>query len=202
MTANCMKPPRQSVVKAALASGRFPGGVGLLAGLLMIADVSASECHLSLSRPQIDYGPLRVDTQPGPHGVSIGRRTVRLSVVCPEAAVIALRFRGAPADAQGFSFGHHGRFDLSLRQALLDGQAVELVSMHNRTERDGQLRPGGVLVPLRAGQPIAGRVFSAQVQVDTYLAGTHPAVRDKTLLEGGGRFEMVPDGWAIRRALR
>ena len=49
-------------------------------------------------------------------------------------------------------------------------------------------------VVLKAGQSVRGRVFSAQVQVDTYLSSAAPPVRDKTLLEGSGRFEWVPGG--------
>jgi hypothetical protein len=66
--------------------------------------------------------------------------------------------------------------------------------MHNRAERSGQLLPDQTMVVLAAGLPVVGRVFSAQVQVDTYLFDTTTAVRDKTVLEGGGRFELVPAG--------
>jgi len=195
MMANFMKPPRRSAVKAEPAGRYALAGfqvlMGLLAGWLMISEVSAAECRVSLSQPQVDYGLLRNGAKPGPHGVFLGKRTVRLSVVCPEASVIALRFRGAPADGQGFSFGRHGRFDLNLQQPVLDGKAVVLAAMHNRTERDGQLRPDQALMALAAGQPVRGRTFSALVHIDSYLSSTAPAVRDKTLLEGGGRFELV-----------
>ncbi|AMW80821.1 hypothetical protein AK972_0021 [Pseudomonas yamanorum] len=54
--------------------------------------------------------------------------------------------------------------------------------------------PDQAMVVLAAGLPAVGRVFSAQVQVDTYLFNTATAVRDKTVLEGSGRFELVPAG--------
>lgn len=190
MMVNCMKTPMRSAAEGALVSG----ALAVVVSLLTVFEASASECRLSVSQPQIDYGLLRPVTTPEPRGIFLGKRMVRLNVVCSEATVIALRFQGVPADAQGFRFGREGRFDLTLLQPLLDGQAIELAPMHNRAERSGQLRPDQALVVLKAGQPASGRVFSAQVQVDTYLSSATPPVRDKTLLEGSGRFEWVPGG--------
>ena len=190
MMANFMKTQRRSAVKGALA----PGALTVVLSLLSVFEASASECRLSVSQPQIDYGLLRPGTTPEPRGIFLGKRMVRLNVVCSEPTLIALRFQGVPADAQGFRFGRAGRFDLTLQQPLLDGQAIELAPMHNRAERSAQLRPDQALVVLKAGQSVRGRVFSAQVQVDTYLSSAAPPVRDKTLLEGSGRFEWVPGG--------
>jgi len=185
-----MKAQWRSAASGALA----PGALGVLVSLLAVFEASASECRLSVSQPHIDYGLLRPATTPEPRGIFLGKRMVRLNVVCSEATVIVVRFLGLPADAQGFRFGRDGRFDLTLQQPLLDGQAIELAPLHNRAERSGQLRPDQALVALKAGQPVRGRVFSAQVQVDTFLSNPAPSVRDKTLLEGSGRFEWVPGG--------
>jgi hypothetical protein len=95
---------------------------------------------------------------------------------------------------QGFKFGEQGYFNLSLQQAVLDGRPAELAPLHNRGDRSGQLLQDQAMVVLAAGVPAVGRVFSAQVQVETYLFDTTTAVRDKTVLEGGGRFELVPAG--------
>ena len=175
MKANFMKTQRRSAAKSALTSGMLAAVVSLLT----VFEASASECHLSVSQPQIDYGLLRPVSKPDARGVFLGKRMVRVSV---------------PADGQGFRFGREGRFDLTLQQPVLDGQAIELAPMHNRAERGGHLRPDQALVLLKAGQPVSGRVFSAQVQIDTYLSNAAASVRDKTLLEGGGRFELVPGG--------
>ncbi len=190
MKANFMKTQRRSAAKSALTSGMLAAVVSLLT----VFEASASECHLSVSQPQIDYGLLRPVSKPEARGAFLGKRMVRVSVVCADARVIALRFMGVPADGQGFRFGREGRFDLTLQQPVLDGQAIELAPMHNRAERGGHLRPDQALVLLKAGQPVSGRVFSAQVQIDTYLSNAAASVRDKTLLEGGGRFELVPGG--------
>lgn len=169
------------------------GAFGLLAGLLP-APASAASCRLSLSQPLVDYGSLRTGEQPVGQGVFLGKRTVRLNVVCPEASVIALRFQGVAMDGQGFRFGRQGSFRLTLEHPQLDGKPVELAQLHNHADRGGQLQPGQSLVVLAGGLPAKGRTFSAQVQVDTWLSSAATAVRDKTTLEGSGRFELVPAG--------
>jgi len=160
----------------------------LLSGLLIAGEVHAAECRLAVSRPEGDLGAFAAQ------GVLLGKRTVHLNVVCPQDTLIALRFRGVPAVGQGFKFGEQGYFNLSLQQAVLDGRPAELAPLHNRADRSGQLLQDQAMVVLAAGVPAVGRVFSAQVQVETYLFDTTTAVRDKTVLEGGGRFELVPAG--------
>lgn len=182
-----MKPLPRPAVKVGAAGA-------LLSGLLMVGEVHAAECRLSLSRPEVDLDALRHGGQVAAQGVLFGKRTVHLNVVCPQDTVIAVRFRGVPAVGQGFRFGHQGYFTLSLQQPVLDGRPVELAPLHHRAERNSQLLPDQAMVVLAAGLPAVGRVFSAQVQVDTYLFNTATAVRDKTVLEGSGRFELVPAG--------
>lgn len=186
MMSDPTKPPQRPAVKV--------GAAGVLSCLLMAGEAYAAECRVSLSRPEVDLGALRHGGQAAAQGVLFGKRTVHLNVVCPQDTLIALRFRGVPAVGQGFKFGEQGYFNLSLQQTVLDGRPAELAPMHNRAERSGQLLPDQTMVVLAAGLPVVGRVFSAQVQVDTYLFDTTTAVRDKTVLEGGGRFELVPAG--------
>lgn len=186
---NYMKPLRRLVVKA----GTVCSAGGLLAGLLL-ADEAGAACHISLSQPLIDYGLLRYNEEPGAQGVSLGKRTLRLNVVCAEATVIALRFHGAPAEGQGYRWGRQGYFTLALDQPMLDGKPLELAQLYNHAQRGGTLQPGQPLVLLAGGMPAAGLRFSAHVRVESWLPSAATAVRDKTTLEGSGRFELVPAG--------
>lgn len=85
---NSMKPLRRFAVKRA---GGYIVALGvLLVGLIPAAPAANASCRLFLSQPLIDYGQMR----PSEKSASLGRRMVRLSVVCPENSVIALRFQG------------------------------------------------------------------------------------------------------------
>ena len=196
--ANSTKPLRRSVGEMARMNEWRIGclkGLGLLlSGLLLAAPASAANCRLSLSQPIIDYGLLRPGEQLENRGASLGKRIVRLNVICVEAAVIALRFQGVPANETGYRFGRQGFFNLTLQHPQLDGKPIELAQWHNPTERDAQLRPGQSLVVLVGGVPARGHAFSAQVQVDTWLSSAATAVGNKTTYEGNGRFELVSGG--------
>lgn len=193
MMDNLTKRRLRCAVKARVACNWRVVGV-VLCWLGMSSEAYAAQCRVFLSQPQVDYGVLHGAQQRVGQEVMLGKRTVRLNVMCPQDAAIALRFRGAPTDVQGFRFGHQGYFHLRLQQPLLDGKPVELAQMHNRSERGGHLRSDQALVVMAGGLPATGRVFSAHVQVDTYLFNAVTAVRDKTVLEGGGRFELVQGG--------
>lgn len=185
---NSTKPLRRPAVKK--APGRIVALGLLLAGLVTAVPAVAGSCRLFLSQSLIDYGHLRLSER----SASVGKRMARLNVVCPENSVIALRFQGGVGDGQGYRFGQQGLFSLTLHHPQLDGRPVELAQLHNHADRGGQLRPGQALVVLAGGLPARGRTFSAQVQVDTWLPGAAIAVRDRTTLEGSGRFELVPAG--------
>ena len=172
------------------AARRVVGCIVMLGALLggLLPTAQAASCRLFLSQPVIDYGHLR----PGDRPASLGRRTARLNVVCPESSTITLRFHADAVDGQGYRFGAQGVFGLALLHPQLDGKPVELAQLYNSAERSGQMRPGQPLVVVVGGLPAKGRTFSAQVQVDTWLRSAATAVRDKTTLEGGGRFELMP----------
>lgn len=194
MRGSFMKELRQLVAKVC-GIGRYSSGISAaLVSFLWAVEASAAQCRISLSQPVVDYGLLRGAEQSGSQDVFLGKRTVRLNVVCPEATVIAMRFQGVSADGQRYAWGRHGYFNLTLEHPLLDGRPVELVHVHNYAARSTGLQPGQTLVVLAGGVPATGRTFSAQVQVDTWLSGAANAVRSKTVVEGGGHFELVPAG--------
>ncbi|MDO7895691.1 hypothetical protein [Pseudomonas citrulli] len=170
--------------------------LGCLA-LLLASPAKAEPCHVSLSQDRLDYGRLHqgellVD-QPGQAELTLGKRTLNLNVVCAEPTAIALRFDGPGAGAEAFGLGPQGRFTLSLKRPRLDGQAVELFQGRARSlEHSSRLLPGQTLVARQGGSAVQGRMFSAQVEVETYLPASAARVRDETVIDGRGRFELVP----------
>lgn len=194
MMVNFTKGLPQLVAKARAVGRRLPGVGILLVSFLLVQEASASACRVSLSQSLVDYGLMGGGGHPANQGISIGKRTVRLNVTCSGASVIAMRFQGAPADGQGYMFGRQGYFNLTLLHPTLDGKPVELAQWYNHSERSGALLPGQALVALAGGVPATGRNFSAQVQIESWLSSAAIAVRDRTTLEGSGRFELITGG--------
>ncbi|CRM60991.1 hypothetical protein [Pseudomonas sp. 22 E 5] len=200
-----MKRLRRSVVRSNAVERparkvRAALGYVLLALLGMAArEGVAQECRLSLSQPKVDYGVLRrtelLDEQTSGRNIVLGKRTLQLSVLCAEPGTVALRFTGAPAGAQGFRFGRHGSFTLALKNAQVDGRAVELsAAQPTDVSAGGLLLPGQVVIAKAGGTPLAGKRFSAQVHIDTYLPPDAFSVRQETQFEGQGHFELLPGG--------
>ena len=148
----------------------------------------AQNCRLSVSQSRVDYGVIRPQALVERATVTLDTRTLHLSVVCAEPSAMALRFVGA-AEGQDFRFGQQGRLRLSLKQALVDGRAVEWAAAGEATR--GRLLPGQALVARAAGLPVTGRRLTAQVDIDIDLPADALQVRNQTVLEGQGSFELV-----------
>ncbi|WP_348750344.1 hypothetical protein [Pseudomonas rhodesiae] len=161
-------------------------------GLVLFCTVAVSEavqaqnCRLSVSQPTVDYGVIRSEPLAHSPTLALGTRMLHLSVLCIEPSTVALRFAGS-ADGQGFRFGRQGHFRLTLKQAQMDGHAVEWAPVQLASEPvGGQLLPGQVLFTRAAGKRL-----TAQVQIDTELPSDALQVRNQAVLEGRGRFELV-----------
>lgn len=166
----------------------------LLCVALVAEGAQAQNCRLSVSQPRVDYGVIRSEAFVEPPAIVLGTRMVQLNVLCEEPAAIALRFTGA-ANGQGFLFGRQGRFNLTLTHAQVDGRAVEWTQPHLPGETaSGQLLPGQTLVARGTG-----RRLSAQVAIDTHLPADALHVRNQTVLEGQGSFELVSPAAPLNR---
>lgn len=174
-------------------------GVVLFYAALIAQGARADNCQLSLSQSSIDYGVIRREALVESPTLGLGTRTLHLSVLCEEPSAMALRFVGV-ADGQAFRFGRQGRFRLRLKQALVDGRAVEWEGAHVPGETtSGQLLPGQILVARAAGVPVTGRRLTAQVEIDTDLPSDALQVRSQTSLEGRGSFELISPAVPLSR---
>ncbi len=173
---------------------KIAGFFAVLCTLSMAGGVRAENCQLSVSQPYIDYGVIRREALVESRSIALGTRRVHLNVLCAEPAAIALRFTGV-ADGQGYRFGRHGRFSLTLKHAQVDGRAVEWAQAHLPGKAfDGQLLPGQVLVARAAGKRL-----TAQVEVDTDLPANALQVSNQVVLEGRGSFELVSPAVPLSR---
>ncbi|WP_251029351.1 hypothetical protein [Pseudomonas fluorescens] len=185
---------RREPVNSLEAGSRWWGPVLLCFTVLLANEAQADTCRLSLSQPRVDYGVIhRTERIEGASGrQSLGKRTLHLNVVCTDPSVMALRFNGMPADGHGFQFGRQGRFTLSLKQTQVDGRDIEWAVAQLPSEpASGRLLPGQTLVARASGTRVTGRRLTAQVEIDVDLPSAALAVRNETLLEGLGGFELV-----------
>lgn len=181
---------------------KWKGIIILLTAAMSIAPAGlalAADCRLQASNTHVDYGALyRGELLSGGRYASLplGKREFVLTATCGEMGPFALQFSGEPAGPHGYRFGNRGEFALRVTGATVDGQKTELA----RNSANGTLtpaadsallQPGTVVAPVVHGRPAAGRVFTVQVEVDTNIDEQATRVRDITMLEGHGTFELT-----------
>ncbi|MGY3232899.1 hypothetical protein ACVWWJ_004383 [Luteibacter sp. HA06] len=184
------------------ATYRWVAAVLLLVGFVPTVRGMDAGCDVSLTGAQVDYGRLsRATMEVSASGqLVLPARMASLRIVCPEPGDMAVRFQGVAVDATTYRFGDRGRFTLRLRDASLDGASVE-VGQQGR--EGGELirladslpwEPDQVLVPVKDGSALPGRVFTAQIDIDTQMDERALDVRDTTRVTATGSVEALVSG--------
>lgn len=135
-----------------------------------------TRCRLSVSNPVVDYGIMsRWQLEDiGAGSMSPGTRSLTVSVVCPYPRTMSLRVEGESSE-RGLRYGKHGSTRLHLRDAHLDGHAVELRSV---TSAGVITEGGGHMLALTAGQRVApviqgtlaeGKTLTARLELQPVL---------------------------------
>ncbi|MEN5236234.1 MULTISPECIES: DUF1120 domain-containing protein [Pseudomonas] len=174
---------------------RFIPALLAAAGLLPTVG-QADDCQVSLSQPQADFGRFnRTTLIKHAQELELGTRSVGLTVTCAQAQDLSLFFRAAQHNGTRFALGDQGSFAVRLDQALLDGAPVEL----GRFSAPGQAPqasgraldwlPQTWLAPLRAGQTLPGRVFSARLEVKGWGLPAMLGLTDALSLRAAGQVE-------------
>ena len=155
----------------------------------------AADCDLRLSNAEVNYGDLNraeMDIGQGLAPIALGSRQLTLTAVCRQATTLRLHFDGEAADLDSYRFAGKGRFTVKLKNATLDGAAVQLAQTAGSTGGTAaastavQLRPNQTVTAAAQGQRAVGKVFSVQVEIETYIDEAMTRTRDVTLLEGHG----------------
>jgi hypothetical protein len=181
--------------------GKVPGLMAAwLLALLFAPAVRAQgkPCDIVLSTTQVDYGRLSRALMPADADghIELPVRSVRMHIQCPEARDMTVVFQGAPADGDRFRFMEHGRFVLRLRDGRLDGAPVDLAEMHlgqaelSRAGATQSWRPGHGVAPVRNGQPIVGREFSATFDIVAQVDDEALTVADAARWSATGSIEL------------
>ena len=180
-----------------------------LTGYSALASAATDDCQFNLSQPVLDYGlmnrALRPDSAPERN---LGERQLSLSLNCSQPTDMSLFYRALAATAERFHFAERGSYQIRIRDAVLDGQPVELGLIAGvgqspaATASNLIWRPAHGVVPVQAGVPLQGRSFSAQLELTAWVQEQGMQVRDAVTWDVSGVFDAVGVGLAREATLR
>lgn len=132
-------------------------------------------CAVLSGMERVDFGRLsRGQLKDVPGGMSVGRRTLTVSLVCNVAQSLKLRVSGFALGPQ-FVFGADGLLQVSVIRAQLDGKPVSLQRMTgggnvmNQTSLPLTLHPEDVIAPEVNGMAVNGRHLDVTLQLEPVL---------------------------------
>ncbi|HWT67598.1 MAG TPA: DUF1120 domain-containing protein [Pseudomonas sp.] len=180
-----------------------------LSGFTPMAWASTEDCQFNLSQPMLDYGlmnrAIRPDSAPERN---LGERQLSLSLNCAQPVDMSLFYRAMAATAKRFHFAERGSYQMRIRDAVLDGQSVEIGLIAGVGQSPIQTgsnliwRPDHGVIPVKAGLPVQGRSFSAQLQLTAWVQEQGMQVRDAVTWEASGVFDAVNAGRTREATLR
>ncbi|TVT81291.1 DUF1120 domain-containing protein [Pseudomonas sp. H3(2019)] len=180
-----------------------------LSGFMPFAWALADDCQFNLSQPVLDYGlmnrAIRPDTTPMR---TLGERRLSLNLSCSQPVDMSLFYRAMAATAERFRFTEHGSYEMRIRDAVLDSQSVDLGLLASVGQAPAEIassliwKPEHGVVPVRAGVPLQGRNFSAQLELTAWAQEQAMQVRDAVVWETTGLFDAVAAGRTRETTLR
>lgn len=180
-----------------------------LSGFTPVASASTDDCQFNLSQPVLDYGlmnrAIRPDAAPERN---LGERQLSLTLSCAQPIDMSLFYRAMAATAERFHFAERGSYQMRIRDAVLDGQSVEIGLIAGVGQPPAEMassliwRPEHGIVPVQAGVAVQGRSFSAQLQLTAWVQEQGMQVRDAVTWEAFGVFDAVAAGRTREATLR
>ncbi|MET0774269.1 MAG: DUF1120 domain-containing protein [Pseudomonas mandelii] len=180
-----------------------------LSGFTPLASASMDDCQFNLSQPVLDYGlmnrAIRPDAAPERN---LGERQLSLTLSCAQPIDMSLFYRAMTATAERFHFAERGSYQMRIRDAVLDGQSVEIGLIAEVGQPPAETassliwRPAHGIVPVQAGVAVQGRIFSAQLQLTAWVQEQGMQVRDAVTWEAFGVFDAVAAGRTREATLR
>lgn len=152
----------------------------------------ATECQMTLSQPELDFG------QQGRMGAerSLGSRALTISVLCNTPGDLSLFYRAGAADGKHYDFTEQGRYSMRVRDAQVDGQQVDLgrVTAGGQAPVDVAVEqpwlPGQGLMPMHGGAAVHGRSLTARIEVSASVQQGLFSVHDATTWQVGGQIDL------------
>lgn len=166
------------------------------------ARADISDCTVTLSPTAHNYGELLegqqnfVSTAQG-NATGLSQRSSNLTVTCPQAERMDLRFSGTSLADGTFAFGGKGKLNVVLASAVLDGNAVEL----SKTKRkgvnispivaDSQTLSADDEITIGSNSSVKGMNLNAVVTVNPYLLQSAFVVKDASVQEENLIIELI-----------
>lgn len=174
-----------------------------LAALLLLAGAvhAEDECRLDLSESRLDFGLMSRATGAtlAPQRL-LGERRLSLTLNCPQPSDMSLFYRAMAAGTERLRFTEGGSYRVQVRDAVLDGRAVELGLLAGPGQAPGMVastlnwRADHGLVPMYNDQPATGRSFSVQLEVSAWAKTEATRVRDAITWETSGLVDAPASG--------
>ncbi|KFK95640.1 MULTISPECIES: hypothetical protein [unclassified Serratia (in: enterobacteria)] len=135
-----------------------------------------TRCNMSLGAQTIDYGSKTrwelKSSSNTPSSLTPGKRTLMLSVICPYSQPIQFFLSGAGTAEGQLRYGDKGSLRLTIRDAKVDNNSVQLAISAQNGIITGQPQPLLMLKsdsgfsPTENGQAIKGKVFNAMLDIE------------------------------------
>ncbi|WP_433736995.1 DUF1120 domain-containing protein [Pseudomonas putida] len=181
----------------------------VLSGFTPLTWASADDCQLNLSQPVLDYGLMNRAVRPDASTErNLGERHLSLTLSCSAPVDMSVFYRAMAATANRFHFADRGSYQVRIRDAVLDGQSVDIGLIAGVGQSPAQTasnliwRPDHGVVPVNAGVPMQGRSFSAQLEVTAWVQEQGMQVRDAVTWEASGVFDAIAAGRSREATLR
>jgi hypothetical protein len=180
-----------------------------LSGFTPLASASVDECQFNLSPPVLDYGLMNRAIRPDSAlERKLGERQLSLTMSCSQPMDMSLFYRAMAATTERFHFAERGSYQVRIRDAVLDGQSVEIGLIAGVGQPPAETasnliwRPEHGVVPMQAGVPVQGRSFSAQLELTAWVQEQGMQVRDAVTWEAYGVFDAIAAGRTREATLR
>jgi hypothetical protein len=175
--------------------GAMLGVAGFAWSLPALAD-----CTLALGNSRVDFGTLdRSSLVRQGNQILLGERSLGLTLSCDDDSDMLLFYRDSARDAGRFAFGPQGDYEVSVRDASLDGMDVTLGETGaageapTRGENRHAWRPQRGLVPMKGASVVRGKVLQAQLDIVARAPQAALRVRDQTQWVSQASI-LAPDG--------
>ena len=169
-----------------------------LSGFTPLASASTDDCQFNLSQPVLDYGLMNRSIRPDAASErNLGERQFSLTLSCAQPIDMSLFYRAMAATAGRFHFAERGSYQMRIRDAVLDGQSVDIGLIAGVGQPPAETassliwRPEHGVVPVQAGVPVQGRSFSAQLELTAWVQEQGMQVRDAVTWEAYGAFDVA-----------